>query len=65
MRKIRLDPEHLHVASFDTTPEEADTRGTVHGHWSQPGTCDAYVATCQPGGTCARTCGSKCTTTTV
>jgi len=64
MRKIQLDPDTLRVETFKTG--EAETvRGTVRGHWSQVGTCDAVVATCQAGGTCVWTCGSKCTTTSV
>jgi hypothetical protein len=62
MKKIRLDLERLHVETFETTAAEPPARGTVHGQWSQPGTCDAYAATCQPGGTCARTC-NRCTNT--
>ena len=58
MRKMKLDLEHLHVETFETTAAGAE-RGTVHGHWSQLGTCDAFVATCQVGGTCAAMCGSK------
>lgn len=58
MRKIRLDVDHLQVETFPTTPPETD-RGTVQGHWSQPGTCDAYVATCQYGGTCGPGCATR------
>jgi hypothetical protein len=63
MKKMRLDLEHLHVDTFETSTVEAD-RGTVRGHWSQIGTCDAVVATCQINGTCRLTCGSKCGSTT-
>jgi hypothetical protein len=63
MKKIRLDLEHLHVDTFETSTAEPD-RGTVQGHWSQMGTCDAVVATCQINGTCRLTCGSKCGSTT-
>jgi len=63
MRKIRMDLDRLDVESFDTAVV-TDARGTVHGHfYSQLGTCDGRVATCQAGGTCAFTCGSKCGTT--
>ena len=63
MRKIRLDLERLNVETFAT--EAAETaRGTVRGHWSQLGTCDAVVATCQLNGTCRLTCGSRCGSTT-
>ena len=62
MRKIQLDPEALSVETFETGAAEP-ARGTVRGHWSQVGTCDAVVATCQVNGTCALTCGSRCTGT--
>ena len=63
MKKIRLDLEMLDVETFETGADEA-ARGTVRGHWSQLGTCDAVVATCQQNGTCALTCGSRCGSTT-
>jgi hypothetical protein len=56
MRKIRLDLERLHVDSFETVPAEGENRGTVQGHWSQVGTCDGRVATCQYGGSCGPGC---------
>jgi hypothetical protein len=63
MRKIRMELEQLHVDTFETSPVEAG-RGTVRGHWSQVGTCDGRVATCQYGGTCGPGCGTlKCTGT--
>jgi hypothetical protein len=62
MKKITLDLEHLRVDSF-ATAETDDARGTVHGHWSQVGTCDAFVATCQYGGTCGNGCGTRKTCT--
>ncbi len=62
MKKIRLDLERLRVETFDTTVADPRARGTVHGQWSQVGTCDGlgYIATCQQGGTCAHTC-NRCT----
>jgi hypothetical protein len=57
MNKIRLDLDRLSVESFETSEGEAE-RGTVHGHWSQVGTCDARAATCQYGGTCGNGCGT-------
>ena len=63
MRKIRLDIEKLNVETFATGDAEP-LSGTVRGHWSQLGTCDAVVATCQLNGTCRLTCGSKCGSTT-
>ncbi|HEX8905845.1 MAG TPA: hypothetical protein VF771_13425 [Longimicrobiaceae bacterium] len=64
MRKIQLDVEQLRVTSFDTGDEGAERRGTVHGHYSQRGTCDGAVGTCQYGGTCGAGCGTVgCTTT--
>ena len=62
MKKIALDMDRLQVESFSTTDAERDARGTVHGHWSQMGTCDGRVATCQYGGTCGPGCYTqKCT----
>jgi hypothetical protein len=62
MRKIRLDLERLEVETFETTSPDDESCGTVHGHWSQVGTCDGYVATCQIGGTCGPGCATrKCT----
>ncbi|HEU0301251.1 MAG TPA: hypothetical protein VFR37_17435 [Longimicrobium sp.] len=64
MKKIRLDLEHLSVDSFATAEAGDADRGTVHGHWSQMGTCDGRVATCQFGGTCGPGCATrKCTGT--
>lgn len=63
MHKIRMELEQLHVDTFETSPALTE-RGTVHGHWSQVGTCDGRVATCQYGGTCGVGCGTlKCTGT--
>ena len=62
MKKIRMNLDDLDVQTFETGSVEPE-RGTIRGHWSQVGTCDAFVATCQPNGTCARTCGSRCTGT--
>jgi hypothetical protein len=59
MHKIRLDPERLRVESFETVLAERTERGTVHGHWSQMGTCDARVATCQYGGSCGPGCPTR------
>ncbi|MDB4948662.1 MAG: hypothetical protein JWM27_1311 [Gemmatimonadetes bacterium] len=62
MRKIRLDLDKLDVETFDTSAADSDGRGTVHGHdYSQVGTCDARVATCQPGGTCRCATLKTCT----
>jgi hypothetical protein len=67
MKKIRLDLERLDVDTFETGRAENPDRGTVQGHWSQVGTCsyDRFAATCQAGGTCAYTCGSRCVSTAV
>ena len=59
MNKIRLNLARLQVDSFETLGEEGTERGTVHGHWSVPGTCDARAATCQYGGTCGPGCPSR------
>jgi hypothetical protein len=65
MKKISLDLQSLSVVSFQTAPADEAQGGTVHGHWSQVGTCDARVGTCQAGGTCAAGCGSKGCTGTI
>jgi hypothetical protein len=56
MKKIRLDLDRLNVDTFATIADEVDARGTVHGQWSQRGTCDAVVGTCQYGGSCGAGC---------
>ncbi|HET7228685.1 MAG TPA: hypothetical protein VFJ16_01650 [Longimicrobium sp.] len=63
MRKVQLNLDTLAVESFDTSSAALKSRGTVQGHWSQVGTCDAFVGTCQYGGTCGNGCATKgCTT---
>jgi hypothetical protein len=64
MKKIALDLDRLEVDSFATSTLDAPGNGTVHGHYSQIGTCDGRVATCQYGGTCGPGCGTirRCTT---
>lgn len=60
MQKIRLDMERLNVETFETDAASADAGGTVHGYYSQIGTCDAFVGTCQYGGSCGAGCpGTK------
>jgi hypothetical protein len=61
MKKLRLDPEALAVETFDTTPPEPATRGTVHGHdtkWCHtPDTfCASPSVECSLD-TCDHTCG--------
>lgn len=56
MRKVTLDVDRLCVDSFETTPAPAAERGTVHGFYSQVGTCDGFVGTCRYGGTCGNGC---------
>ena len=64
MRKLKLDVEALEVETFAADDIAAPSRGTVHGQWSQRGTCDGFVATCQYGGTCGPGCGTAgCTGT--
>jgi len=55
MKKIHLELDRLHVETFEISAAEPE-RGTVHGQWSQPGTCDAVVGTCQYGGSCGAGC---------
>jgi hypothetical protein len=66
MNKMKLNLDGLQVETFETAAADGTERGTVHGHWSQPGTCDARAATCQYGGTCGPGCASRdirfCTT---
>lgn len=56
MNKVKLDLNSLQVESFETAAVEGLERGTVHGHYSAPGTCHARVDTCHYAGTC----GSEC-----
>jgi hypothetical protein len=48
------------VETFETGCASTE-RGTVHGHYSQRGTCDARAATCQVG-TCTAYCGTAACT---
>lgn len=63
MNKIKLDLDRLQVDSFETDAAGRAERGTVHGLWSQVGTCDGRVATCQYGGTCGPGCATRRTCT--
>lgn len=63
MNKIKLNLDRLQVESFATDADGGGERGTVHGHWSQLGTCDGRVATCQYGGTCGPGCATRRTCT--
>src|SRR3954447_22465245 len=58
MKKMHLDLDRLRVETFDTSDVEKAPRGTVYGHYSQRGTCDAFVGTCQYGGSCGAGCGT-------
>lgn len=58
MKKIKLDLERLSIETFAPEADATGADGTVHGHWSQMGTCDARVATCQYGGTCGPGCAT-------
>jgi hypothetical protein len=59
MNKIKLNLERLQVETFETDAANGTDRGTVHGHWSQLGTCDGRAATCQYGGTCGPGCETR------
>ncbi len=77
MKKLKLSLDDLEVESFETTPEIADTKGTVVGYgggtaWGETcvasecgscgGTCfETCGNTC--GGTCGRSCGGSCVNT--
>jgi hypothetical protein len=65
MNKIKLNLDRLSVDSFETATPEEIARGTVHGHYSQVGTCDGRVGTCQYGGTCGAGCASRKNCTTI
>ena len=58
MKKLSLELDTLQVETFETAAADLPERGTVHGHWSQVGTCDGRVATCQYGGTCGPGCAT-------
>lgn len=57
MNKIKLNVDVLQVETFETASASME-RGTVHGHYSQRGTCDARAATCQDGKSCTAYCGT-------
>jgi hypothetical protein len=57
MNKLKLNLDTLQVETFATAAVDGAERGTVHGHYSQRGTCDARAATCQVG-TCTARCGT-------
>ena len=59
MNKLRLNADALRGETFEMTAAEGAERGTVHGHWSQVGTCDGRAATCQYGGTCGNGCATR------
>jgi len=56
MKKLRLDPDALHIESFE--PDRVEGRhGTVRPHgWSEPD-CRETV---EPQATCYATCGPSC-----
>ena len=63
MKKLTLKFDELRVESFQTSSTQADRRGTVHGHYSQNGTCpyscgNSCDATCPDS--CAYTCQGSC-----
>ena len=58
MKKIKLNLDRLKVDSFETRAADTEARGTVHGHYSAPYTCNARADTCQYAGTCGSECMS-------
>jgi hypothetical protein len=50
MRKIKLDPEEIRVATFDTEQVPEDGTGTVRGQMTYPNT--DFVG-CTVGSTCS------------
>lgn len=66
MRKLRLDPDHLHVESFSPA-REAARQGTVYGHYSYPQGCfppsdsnDPYLDTCGYATCAGDSCWQSC-----
>lgn len=57
-RKLRL--VDLHVESFETSPSEDSTRGSVRAHDRDTGPTDCVLFTCA-GQTCGGTCGGAAT----
>ena len=57
MQKLKLNLANLQVETFETASASMEG-GTVHGHYSQRGTCDGRAATCQDGRTCTAYCGT-------
>jgi hypothetical protein len=57
MKKMKLNLDRLQVETFETAAATTE-RGTVHGHYSQRGTCDGRAATCQDGRSCTARCGT-------
>lgn len=56
MKKLSLSLDELHVESFQTTPEEQKSRGTVVGQQ-----CTCYTnCTCPGCPTCDHTCPYTC-----
>jgi hypothetical protein len=60
MKKMTLNLDRLQVETFETASESTE-RGTVHGHYSQRGTCDGRAATCQVA-SCTAYCGTAACT---
>lgn len=51
--KLKLNVDQLLVDRFQTSTEERDERGTVHGRGASVDWCDTrYDATCRGYGTC-------------
>jgi hypothetical protein len=55
MNKLRLNVDSLRVESFVPAPLQADVRGTVHPHQSEPQEPQTIIATCEcpPSGACS------------
>jgi len=61
MNKLKLNLDRLQVETFEPASASEAERGTVHGHWSQRGTCDGRAATCQVA-SCTAYCGTAACT---
>jgi hypothetical protein len=63
MKKLRLNPDHLEVQSFETSELVAE-RGTVRGNESQLVDSCVVANTCLCNPTVEATCGAGCGTET-
>lgn len=60
MRKIKLDPDTLHVDTFEVAPESLPARGTVEAHKVRAVTYGTCWQSCRPEDTCPEGCTNTC-----